>query len=79
MTLDGVTSFSRIKNVRNKYKSLYYGQNFGGISFHVMAENWQHLTGMLPFRRFYAPNFGEVEGAYWFGPVCPSVPLSIRP
>ena len=30
---------------------------------------------------FYAPNFGEVEGAYWFGPVrpsvCPSVCLSI--
>ena len=22
---------------------------------------------------FYAPNFGEVEGAYWFGPVHPSV------
>ena len=22
---------------------------------------------------FYAPNFGEVEGAYWFGPVRPSV------
>ena len=21
---------------------------------------------------FYAPIFGEVEGAYWFGPVCPS-------
>ena len=19
---------------------------------------------------FYAPNFEEVEGAYWFGPVC---------
>ena len=22
---------------------------------------------------FYAPNFEEVEGAYWFGPVRPSV------
>ena len=22
---------------------------------------------------FYAPNFEEVEGAYWFGPVCLSV------
>ena len=22
---------------------------------------------------FYAPNFGEVEGAYWFRPVCPYV------
>ena len=26
----------------------------------------------------YAPNFGEVEGAYWFGPVRPSVRLSVR-
>ena len=30
---------------------------------------------------FYAPNFGEVEGAYWFGPgrpsVCPSVHNSL--
>ena len=26
---------------------------------------------------FFAPNFGEVEGAYWFGPVCPSVRLSL--
>ena len=28
---------------------------------------------------FYAPNFEEVEGAYWFGPVRPSVRLSVRP
>ena len=27
----------------------------------------------------YAPNFGEVEGAYWFGPVHPSVRLSVCP
>ena len=27
---------------------------------------------------FYAPNFEEVEGAYWFGPVRPSVRLSVR-
>ena len=27
---------------------------------------------------FYAPNFGEVEGAYWFGPVRPSVCPSVR-
>ena len=26
----------------------------------------------------YAPNFGEVAGAYWFGPVRPSVRLSVR-
>ena len=28
---------------------------------------------------FYAPNFGEVEGAYWFVPVRPSVSPSVRP
>ena len=32
---------------------------------------------------FYAPNFEEVEGAYWFGPVrltvCPSVRPSVCP
>ena len=32
---------------------------------------------------FYAPNFEEVEGAYWFGPVrlsvCPSDRLSVCP
>ena len=28
---------------------------------------------------FYAPNFGEVEGAYWFGPVRPSVHPSVCP
>ena len=27
---------------------------------------------------FYVPNFEEVEGAYWFGPVRPSVRLSVR-
>ena len=27
---------------------------------------------------YYAPNFGEVEGAYWFGPVRPSVCPSVR-
>ena len=28
---------------------------------------------------FYAPNFEEVEGAYWFGPVRLSVCLSVTP
>ena len=26
---------------------------------------------------FYTPSFGEVEGAYWFGPVRPSVRPSV--
>ena len=28
---------------------------------------------------YYAPNFEEVEGAYWFGPVHLSVRLSVTP
>ena len=38
----------------------------------VLEEEKCHL------KHFYAPNFGEVEGAYWFGPVCPSVRLSVH-
>ena len=33
----------------------------------------QIFSEWYPELFFYAPNFGEVEGAYWFGPVCPSV------
>ena len=28
-------------------------------------------------KKFYAPNFEEVEEAYWFGPVHPSVRLCV--
>ena len=35
--------------------------------------------GQRMIRTCYAPNFGEVEGAYWFGPVRPSVCVSVRP
>ena len=37
--IDGVTSFSRIKNLRNTSKRLYNSQRFGRNSFHVMVEN----------------------------------------
>ena len=30
-------------------------------------------TSVLGLPAYYAPNFEEVEGAYWFGPVRPSV------
>ena len=53
MTLEGVKSFSRIKILQNKYKRLCYSQTFGGISFHVMAENWQHMKGTLAFSSFF--------------------------
>ena len=35
------------------------------------------LSALIKFY-FYAPNFEEVEGAYWFGPVRPPVRLSVR-
>ena len=37
------------------------------------------LLLLFLFVCFYAPNFGEVEGAYWFGPVRPSFCPSVRP
>ena len=56
MTLDGVTSFSRIKTYEIHINASITDQNFGGISFYVMAENWQHLKVHLPYRRFYDRN-----------------------
>ena len=41
--------------------------------------NHPKLSKICWYRIFYAPNFGEVEGAYWFGPIRPSVHLSVRP
>ena len=46
----------------------------------VMEEFWCQLTQLTCILfDFYAPNFGEVEGAYWFGPVSPSVRPSVCP
>ena len=36
------------------------------------------VTDFSVWHHFYAPNFEEVEGAYWFGPVHPIVHLSVR-
>ena len=47
---------------------------------HILREA-EIFSGLLfyPKLDFYGPNFGEVEGAYWFGPsVRPSVCLSFR-
>ena len=52
LVLDGLTLFSCIKNLYNKYKCLYYSKSFGRISFHVMTENWQHLKATLAFSLF---------------------------
>ena len=41
MTLERVTSFTCIRNLRNIISVL------GGIYFYVMAENWKHLKDAL--------------------------------
>ena len=44
-------------------------------SFFFLKEFYS-VRNMLVSHSFYAPNFEEVEGAYWFGfvrPVCPVV------
>ena len=42
----------------------------------ILYVNTDLLVNVIGF--FYAPNFEEVEGAYWFGPVRLSVRPSVR-
>ena len=49
MTLDGVTSFSRIKTYKTLVNVSVIVKVLGGIAFHVMAENWKHLKDTLAF------------------------------
>ena len=50
MTLDSVTSFSRTKKLTSTHVSASITvEGFGGISFRVMAENWQHLKDLHAF------------------------------
>ena len=48
----------------------------------LMEKCWKNKPEERPnFKEvcvFYAPNFEEVEEAYWFGPVCPSVTLALQ-
>ena len=34
--------------------------------FNIYCAIWNSVTSLV----YYAQNFEEVEGAYWFGPVC---------
>ena len=45
----------------------------GSKFFPLRVDPYIHVEGT----HNYAPNFGEVEGAYWFGPLRPSVCLSV--
>ena len=60
MMLDGVTSFSRIKNLQKHVNASVTVKVLDGISCHVMAENWQHLNRKLAFSRFLCARI-EIE------------------
>ena len=49
MKLDGVMSISRFKNLPNTCKASVTVKVLGGISTHIMVENWQHLKDALAF------------------------------
>ena len=53
MTLDGVTSFSRIRNLEIHVNASVTVKVLAGISFHVMAEIWKHLKDTLAFSSFH--------------------------
>ena len=53
-------------NRENLYVNLY----FDIIQVGCLQNNNKEIV-------FYAPNFEEVEGAYWFWPVRPSICLSV--
>ena len=54
-----------------------------GVERHGLERHWTRLKKCINVAGveffFYAPNFGEVEGAYWFWPVRPYVCTSVRP
>ena len=43
----------------------------------IIREGYILCQIILIVMLFYAPNFKEVEEAYWFGPVRPSVRLTL--
>ena len=62
----------------------WFGGDWGNICFSTKKFELPLHLSLLRLKKeneyvfsFYAPNFGEVEGAYWFGPVPPSVCLSV--
>ena len=50
--LDGLTSSSRIKTYEIHVNAFIAVKVLGGISFHVLAENWKHLKDALVFHPF---------------------------
>ena len=53
--------------------------NFGLSECNRVKRKTVVLSEDIKIIFFYVPNFGEVERAYWFGPVRPSVRPSVCP
>ena len=52
-TLDGVSSFSRVKKTHEIHVNAPVTVKIlGGISFHVMVQNWKYLKDTLAFQSF---------------------------
>ena len=47
------------------------------LYYQINSLTTKKQTTKFSSANFYVPNFGEVEGAYWFEPVRPSVRLSV--
>ena len=60
--------------VPSHHNPLYTGRLFHCYMLDQSICHFRYVGSILSLLfYFYAPNFGEVEGAYWFGPVSPSV------
>ena len=64
LTLDGVTSFLRIINVRNTCKRLRYCQTFGGISWAQWRNAGKIRRIQLLFHRFFCVRI-EIDQLYY--------------
>ena len=71
--LEGITGLS----IQKQIISFFFSQPEILIAIATTEKSYTDATITLEFS-FYVPNFEEVEGAYWFGPVRPSVRLSVR-
>ena len=49
MTIDGVTFFSASTTYEVHVNTCIPVKVVGGVSFHVMAENWKNLKGAFAF------------------------------
>ena len=57
-----------------------YLNSLGRTKVHgaCLISSFKAIGPLVPGKKSFKRFFGEVEGAYWFGPVCLSVRLSVR-